>query len=238
MDFTLLAWGDEGWSDEMFRGALMTMAVAACAYVLGILIGSLFAALKLSGFLVLRVLADAYTTIVRGIPELLIIYLVFFGGGALLRSVASGIFGYEGYIDPPLFVTGMVCIGVSAGAYSAEVIRGAVLAVPVGQIEAAKAVGMNTSARFWRVLLPQVARYALPGLGNVWQLTLKETSLISVIGLVEIMRQAAVAAGSTKQPFTFYLVAGVLYLGLTSISNRGFLRAEVWANRGVRRSEA
>ena len=88
------------------------------------------------------------------------------------------------------------------------------------------------------MLVPQVARYALPGLGNVWQLTLKETSLISVIGLVEIMRQAAVASGSTKQPFTFYLVAGVLYLGLTSISNRGFLRAEVWANRGVRRSEA
>jgi octopine/nopaline transport system permease protein len=238
MDFTLLAWGDEGWSDEMFRGALMTMAVAACAYVLGILIGSLFAALKLSRFLVLRVFADVYTTVVRGIPELLIIYLVFFGGGALLRGVASGIFGYEGYIDPPLFVTGMVCIGVSAGAYSAEVIRGAVLAIPPGQIEAAKAVGMSTRQRFWRVLLPQVARYALPGLGNVWQLTLKETSLISVIGLVEIMRQAAVAAGSTKQPFTFYLVAGVLYLGLTSISNRGFLRAEVWANRGVRRSEA
>ena len=95
---------------------------------------------------------------------------------------------------------------------------------------------MSTAQRFWRVLLPQVARFALPGLGNVWQLTLKETSLISVIGLVEIMRQAAIAAGSTKQPFTFYLVAGLLYLGLTSISNRGFIRAELWANRGVRRS--
>ena len=238
MDFTLLAWGDGGWSDEMLRGALMTMAVAACAYGLGILIGALFAAMKLSRFWILRTLADVYTTIVRGIPELLIIYLVFFGGGALLRSVASGIFGYDGYIDPPLFVTGMVCIGVSAGAYNTEVIRGAVLAVPAGQIEAAKAVGMSVWQRFWRILLPQVARYALPGLGNVWQLTLKETSLISVIGLVEIMRQAAVASGSTKQPFTFYLVAGLLYLGLTSISNRGFLRAEVWANRGVRRSEA
>ena len=128
----------------------------------------------------------------------------------------------------------MVCIGVSAGAYNTEVIRGAVQAVPRGQIEAAIAIGMRPSTRFWRVLVPQVARHALPGLGNVWQLTLKETSLISVIGLVEIMRQAAVASGSTKEPFTFYLLAGLLYLGLTSISNRGFNRAEAWANKGVR----
>lgn len=236
MDFSLLAWGDAGWGDEMARGALMTMAVALCAYLLGIVIGTMFASFKLSHFMVLRILADAYTTVVRGVPELLIIYLVFFGGGTLLRTIASGVFGYEGYIDPPLFVTGMVCIGVSSGAYTTEVIRGAVLAVHAGQIEAAKAVGMSTAQRFWRVLFPQVARHALPGLGNVWQLTLKETSLISVIGLVEIMRQAAVAAGSTKQPFTFYLVAGALYLGLTSISNRGFNRAEVWASRGVRQA--
>ncbi|MEM1306271.1 MAG: ABC transporter permease subunit, partial [Pseudomonadota bacterium] len=125
--------------------------------------------------------------------------------------------------------------GVSAGAYATEVIRGAVLAVPAGQIEAAKAIGMSATQRFWRVLVPQVARFALPGLGNVWQFTLKDTSLISVIGLVEIMRQAAIASGSTKEPFTFYLTAGVLYLALTSISNKAFDRAELWANRGVRR---
>ncbi len=236
MDFSLLAFGDDGWGDEMLRGALMTMAVAVCSYLLGVVIGILFASLKLSRFVLLRLVADFYTTVIRGIPELLVIYLVFFGGGTLLRTIAAGIFGYEGYIDPPLFVTGMVCIGLSAGAYNTEVIRGAVLAVPVGQIEAAKAVGMSTAKRFWRILVPQVSRYALPGLGNVWQLTLKETSLISVIGLVEIMRSAAVASGSTKEPFTFYLVAAVLYLGLTSISNRGFLRAEAWASRGVRYS--
>ena len=236
MDFSLLTFGDEGWGDEMLSGALMTMAVAVCSYLLGGCVGILFASLKLSRFVVLRYLADFYTTVVRGIPELLVIYLVFFGGGVLLRSIASGMFGYEGYIDPPLFVTGMVCIGLSSGAYSTEVIRGAVLAVPVGQIEAAKAVGMSTAKRFWRILVPQVARFALPGLGNVWQLTLKETSLISVIGLVEIMRSAAVASGSTKEPFTFYLIAAVLYLGLTSISNRGFLHAEAWASKGVRYS--
>jgi octopine/nopaline transport system permease protein len=234
MDFSLLSFGDDGWGDEMLRGALMTMAVAVCSYLLGIVIGVFLASLKLSRLAVLRYVADFYTTVVRGIPELLVIYLVFFGGGTLLRHVASGLFGYEGYIDLPLFVTGMVCIGFSAGAYSTEVIRGAVLAVPAGQIEAAKAIGMSAGKRFWRILVPQVARFALPGLGNVWQLTLKETSLISVIGLVEIMRSAAVASGSTKEPFTFYLLAGFLYLGLTSISNRGFLRAEAWASKGVR----
>lgn len=219
----------------MLRGALMTMAVAACAYVLGIAIGAVLAAFKLSDRIYLRVFADAYTTVIRGIPELLVIYLVFYGGGELLRYIANGVFAYDGYIDPPLFITGMVCIGISAGAYSTEVIRGAVLAVPSGQLEAALAIGMSRRQRLQRILIPQVLRYALPGLGNVWQLTLKETSLISVIGLVEIMRQAAVASGSTKEPFTFYLFAAALYLGLTMISNQGFNYTERWANRGVRR---
>jgi octopine/nopaline transport system permease protein len=236
LNFSLLTWGPDGWLDQMVMGAAMTIAVALAAYALGILIGSGLAAMKLSRSLVLKGIAEVYTTIIRGIPELLVIYLVFFGGGAALRAIASGMFGYEGYIDPPLFITGMVCIGVSAGAYSSEVIRGAVQAVPKGQLEAAIAIGMTRSQRFWRVLVPQVARFALPGLGNVWQFTLKDTSLISVIGLVEIMRQAAIAAGSTREPFTFYLVAALLYLGLTSFSNRGFDWAEAWANKGVRRS--
>ena len=236
MNFSLLTWGPDGWLDQMVMGAAMTIGVALAAYALGILIGSGLAAMKLSRSLVLKGIAEVYTTIIRGIPELLVIYLVFFGGGAALRTIASGMFGYEGYIDPPLFITGMVCIGVSAGAYSSEVIRGAVQAVPKGQIEAAIAIGMTKSQRFWRVLVPQVARFALPGLGNVWQFTLKDTSLISVIGLVEIMRQAAIAAGSTREPFTFYLVAALLYLGLTSFSNRGFDWAETWANKGVRRA--
>lgn len=236
MDLTLLAWGDAGWGDQMAMGAVITILVAIAAYGLGIVIGTGLAVMKLSAVAPLRWLAELYTTVIRGIPELLVIYLVFFGGGTALRAIASGMFGYEGYIDLPIFLTGTICLAVSAGAYSAEVIRGAVLVVPKGQIEAAIAVGMSRSQRFWRILVPQVARFALPGLGNVWQFTLKDTSLISVIGLVEIMRQAAIAAGSTKEPFTFYLVAAILYLGLTSLSNRGFNKAESWANKGVRRA--
>jgi octopine/nopaline transport system permease protein len=236
LDLSLLAWGDAGWGDQMARGAVMTILVAVAAYALGVLIGAGLAAMKLSPVPPLRWLAEAYTTVIRGIPELLVIYLVFFGGGTALRAIAEGMFGYDGYVELPIFATGTICLAVSAGAYAAEVIRGAVQVVPKGQLEAAVAVGMGRAQRLRRVLVPQVARHALPGLGNVWQLTLKDTSLISVIGLVEIMRQAAVAAGSTKEPFTFYMVAAILYLGLTSLSNRGFDAAERWANKGVRRA--
>ena len=233
MDLSLLAWGAAGWGDEMAKGALVTILVALLAYALGIVLGSGIAACKLSGVAPLRWFASVYTTVVRGIPELLVIYLVFFGGGQALRAIASGLFGYEGYVDPPVFVTGVLCLGVSGAAYAAEVIRGAVQTVPRGQIEAAVAVGMSRPQRFWRVLMPQTARYALPGLGNVWQFVLKDTSLISVIGLVEIMRQGTIATGATKEPFTFYVTAAVLYLGLTAFSNQGFARAETWANKGV-----
>lgn len=226
--------GAQGWGDEMLKGAFMTLCVAVSSYLIGIVLGTMGASLKLSRLFVLRLISDIYTTLVRGIPELLIIYLVFFGGGIMLSKIGSILSGTQGFINLPVFVTGMACTSFSSGAYSSEVIRGAFLAVPAGQIEAGKAVGMNRFTLFFRILIPQVTRLALPGMGNVWQLTLKNTSLISVIGLVEIMRQSAVASGSTKEPFTFYCAAGLLYLGLTSISNQGFGRAEKWANKGVR----
>jgi octopine/nopaline transport system permease protein len=229
----LLSFGDAGWGDEMLRATLMTLAVSVASVALGLVFGTLGAAAKLSVIAPLRWLADGYTTIARGVPELLIIYLLFFGGSGAVMFVAR-LFGYDGYIELNAFTIGTLAIGTISGAYSTEVIRGAVLAVPPGQIEAAKAIGMARGLMFRRILFPQVARYALPGLGNVWQITLKDTALISVTGLVELMRQAWIAAGSTRQPFTFYLVAAALYLVLTTFSNYGFQRAEGWANRGVR----
>jgi octopine/nopaline transport system permease protein len=231
----LLSFGDAGWGDEMLRAALMTLAVSLSSMALGLVVGTLGAAAKLSVIPPLRWLAEGYTTIARGVPELLVIYLLFFGGSGAVMFV-SRLFGYDGYIELNAFTIGTFAIGAISGAYSTEVIRGAVLAVPAGQIEAAKAIGMARGLMFRRILFPQVARYALPGLGNVWQFTLKDTALISVTGLVEIMRQAHIAAGSTRQPFTFYLVAAALYLVLTTFSNYGFQRAEGWANRGVRRA--
>lgn len=234
MDLSLLGWGDAGWGDEFLRGMLMTLAVATCAFLLSLVFGTIFASFKLSRVKVLNFIGGLYTTLIRGIPELLVIYLVFFGGGTVLRHIARTLFGFDGYIDLPVFATGVLCIGVSAGAYSTEVIRGAVLAVPKGEIEAARAIGMSTALRFRRILVPQVARFALPALGNVWQFSLKDTALISIVSLVEIMRTAALGAASTKEPFTFYITAFVLFLLLASVSNRVFRRAEGWANRGVR----
>jgi octopine/nopaline transport system permease protein len=236
MDFSLLGWGNSGWGDEFFRGMIMTLAVATCAFLLSIVFGTIFAGAKLSRYRTLQVVGDIYTTVLRGIPELLVIYLVFFGGGSVLRSIANLLFGFKGYIDLPIFITGVFCIAVSAGAYATEVIRGAVLVIPKGEIEAAHAVGMTRVLRFRRILVPQAARFALPGLGNVWQFSLKETALISIVSLVEIMRTAALGAASTKEPFTFYITAFILFLFLASISNRLFRMMEIWAERGVRRT--
>ncbi len=234
MELSLLSFGEHGWGDEMLRGAVMTLVIASCSYIIGILLGGVFAWLRLSRFFIFRLISDIYTTIIRGIPELLIIYFVFYGGGTFLRYIASGLFGYEGYIDLPVFLIGIICIAMSVAAYSSEVIRGAINAVSKGQIEAAQAIAMTKKQVFLKVMLPQSLRIALPGLTNVWQLCLKDTSLISVIGLVEIMRQASIASGNTKQPFTFYFIAGLLFLIITSISNRGFLRLNTWVNKGIR----
>ena len=235
MDLELLVLGDNGWGDEMLRAALVTLMVSLSAMGIGLFI-SIFGTLsKLSNKIYVRVLADVYTTIIRGIPELLVIYLLFFGGSNAIMSLAK-LFGYYGYIELNAFVIGSVAVGAISGAYSTEVMRGAFLAIPKGQIDAAKSVGMNKFLIFTRILIPQVLRYALPGLGNVWQLTLKDTALIMVTGLVEIMRQAHVAAGSTYSPFTFYITAALLYLILTTASNRVFNSAENWANKGVRRA--
>ncbi|MBM3598402.1 MAG: ABC transporter permease [Alphaproteobacteria bacterium] len=232
----LLSWGDKGWGDELFFATLMTLAVATAAFLLGLVFGSLGAAAKLSRHGWLRAIADGYTTIMRGVPDLLVIYLFYFGGSALVTYVANKWLGTSGFVGINAFTIGALAIAILSGAYSTEVIRGAVLAIPKGEIEAARAVGMSRLLLFRRILAPQALRYALPGLGNVWQLALKETALISVTGLVEIMRQSTIAAGSTKKPFTFYAAAAVLYLVLTTLSTYAFQRAEDRSMRGMRRA--
>ena len=212
----------------------MTVAVSVSAFVLGLVFGSLGAAAKLSRKLALTGVAEVYTTVIRGVPELLVIYLLFFGGSGMIMAVGR-VFGYDGYIELNAFSIGVLAVGLISGAYSTEVIRGAVQTVHFGQIEAARACGMSRWLILRRILVPQTMRYALPGLGNVWQLTLKDTALISVTALAEIMRVAHVAAGSTRQPFLFYTTAAALYLLLTTVSTTAFERAERHANRGVRR---
>lgn len=232
--FELLSFGPTGWGDEMLRGAGVTIAVALLSYAVGILLGSLAAAAKLAGGPVLRAVAGIYTVVVRGVPALLIIWLLFFGGAGLVTWVA-GVFGYGGRVELSAFAVGVAAVGIVSGAYSAEVIRGAVQAVPKGQIEAALSLGMHRFLILRRVLIPQALRFALPGLGNVWQLTLKDTALVSVTALAELMRTAHVAAGATRDPFTFYVAAAVIYMALTTGSEAAFRWAERRSERGVRR---
>ncbi len=231
----LLSFGDKGWGDEMALATLMTLAVSVTAFCVGIVLGAFGAAAKLSRFRIVRLIADAYTTFFRGIPELLIIYLIFFGGSGFVMYLAK-IFGYHGYIEINAFVAGVAAIGLINGAFQTEVYRGAVMAVPAGQLEAARSMGMSNALMIRRILIPQVLRLALPGLGNVWLSALKETALISVTGLVEIMRQAHIASGSSQRPFLFFTVAACLFLFLTTFSGFGFRRAEGWASRGIRKA--
>ena len=227
----LLAFGDTGWGDELFRATLMTIAVSITAMIIGFSFAAIFTPLKLSKFKFLNWIANIYTTLIRGVPELLVIYLFFFGGSGAIMFVAS-MFGYNEYIEINAFVTGSFAIGIISGAYSTEVFRGAIQSIDKGQFEAAKVLGLNKFAQFYKIILPQMLRLAIPNLSNVWQITLKDTSLISVTGLVEIMRQSYIAAGSTRDPLFFYSFAAVLYLLLTFLSMKLINKLEVKCSRG------
>ena len=227
----LLYFGDKGWGDELFFATLMTIAVSITAMIIGFIFAALFTPLKLSNNKFLNSIGNAYTTVSRGVPELLVIYLFFFGGSGAIMFVAS-IFGYNDYIEINAFLTGSFSIGIISGAYSTEVFRGALQSIDKGQFEAAKVLGFNKYIYFFKIILPQMLRLAIPNLSNVWQITLKDTSLISVTGLVEIMRQSYIAAGSTRDPLFFYSFAAVLYLMLTFLSMQLLNRLETKYSKG------
>lgn len=222
----------QGFSDILLAGALMTVGLALAALALGLALGFLGAAAKLSHIAPLRWLAGLYTTVVRGVPELVLVLFTYYGGAVLVNAAAKAI-GYGQYIDISPFVAGVAALGLTFGAYATEVIRGAILAIPPGQIEAGHAFGMHRGLVYRRIIVPQVWRIALPGLGNTFLVILKETALVSVIGLEELMRKTEVAVGYTKEPFTFFLFAAVLYLGMTVVTMTVLQRLERRASRGV-----
>jgi len=229
----LLGFGPHGWGGQLLAAALMTLCVTLAALAIGAMIGSLVAWGKLSKNLTARALGDAYTTVFRGVPELLVIYLVYFGGSTLVTRIGA-LFGGEGFMGLPSFLAGAIAVGTISGSYQAEVFRGAYLAIAPGEIEAARAMGMNKAMRFRHIIVPQVMRFAIPGLGNVWQLSLKDSALISVTGLAELLRTSQVAAGSTHDYFLFFVTGGALYLLMTSFSNRVTDAAEARVGRSFR----
>ncbi len=227
----LLSFGKTGWGDELLIATMMTIAVSITAMSIGFLFALIFTPLKLSKSKFFNLIGNCYTTVIRGVPELLVIYLFFFGGSGAVMYVAS-IFGYNEYIEINAFITGSFAIGIISGAYSTEVFRGAIQSIDKGQFEASKVLGLKKSVHFFKVIMPQMLRLAIPNLSNVWQITLKDTSLISVTGLVEIMRQSYIAAGSTRDPLFFYSFAAVLYLLLTYLSMKLINKLEVRYSRG------
>ena len=229
--FEKLIFGDLGWGDELLIAMLMTIAVSICSMGLGIFIAIFAAWAKLTISKILNFIASFYTTVVRGVPELLVIYLIFFGGSSAMMKIAK-VFGYDGYIELNAFSISVVAIGLISATYSTEVLRAAFLSINKGQIEAAKTLGLSKFQIFYKILVPQVLRHAIPGLGNVWQVTLKDTSLISVTGLVEIMRQTRISSNVEHSPLTFLITAAFLYLFLTTFSGKFFNYLERQTNKG------
>lgn len=229
----VLAWGSEGYGDEILAGAWLTLRLAFASLVFGLVMGLVAAAGKLSANRAARWTAEGYTVVIRGIPEFLVVLLIFFGSNTLVGLVA-GLFTDGGGFGMNRFLAGTIALGLVFGAFASEVFRGAFLAVPKGQIEAGIACGMTPRQGFFRIRMPLMWRYAIPGLGNLWMVLLKDTSLISVIALDELLRWSKVGAESTRQPFTFYLAAAVLYLLMTAVSDLFRHRLEARASRGVR----
>jgi polar amino acid transport system permease protein len=228
----LLAWSPPGWGATLVAGLWNTLLIALGAYALGLAIGIAGAFGKLYGGPVTKDLLAVYTTLVRAVPELVLLLLIMFAAKDAINSLLGSL-GF-GPIDFSGVAAGIIVLGVVQGAYSTEVLRGAILSVPAGQIEAARAMGMPPSLVARRVTLPLMMAAAVPGLANLWLIVTKDTALLAVIGFIELTKATSLAAGTTKAFLTFYLAAGVLYLLLSLVSVAIFARIEKWARKGQR----
>lgn len=223
-----------GFGPALAAGTLMTIQLALCALLLGLVLGLAGALAKTSGNRLLMAIGGAYSTIVRGVPELLWVLLIYFGTVNLMRELGSHFGNPQLELSP--FAAGVLALALCFGAYATEVFRGALLAVPAGHREAGLALGMSRVRIYWAIILPQMWRIALPGLGNLFMILMKDTALVSVIGLEEIMRRSQIAVTATKEPFTFFLVAALIYLSLTVVAMTGLYFLERHAGRGFVRT--
>ena len=207
----------QGYGSTMLEGAWLTVSLAVLSMAVAIALGLLGAAFRLSPVRWLALMGETYATVIRGIPELVLILLIFFGGQDLVNRIAP-LLGYEDYIDINPFVAGVGTLGFIYGAYLSETFRGAFMAIPKGQGEAGMAYGMSPLRVFFRILVPQMIRLAIPGLTNNWLVLVKATALISLVGLQDMMARAKSAGDATREPFTYILLAAAVYLVITSVS--------------------
>ncbi|MCX7300211.1 MAG: ABC transporter permease [Rhodobacterales bacterium] len=227
----LLALSPPGWGGNLLRGLVNSLQIAAGAFGFGLVIGLLGASGKLYGGPVTRDLLEVYTTVVRAVPELVLILILYFIGTDLLNR-ATATMGY-GSVEISGVAAGIWVLGVVQGAYATEVLRGAIRAVPPGQFDAGRAYGMGGVMLMRRVTIPAMLPYAIPGLANLWLIATKDTALLAIVGFAELTLETKQAAGSTKAYFTFYLAAGLLYLIVTLVSTFLFHRLENRSRRGL-----
>ena len=220
---------------SILKGTWVTVAVALASVLLSVVLGLLGAWGKLAKPAAANRLADAYTTLIRGVPDLVLMLLLFYGGQQLLNDLGEAT-GWWRYLEIDQFTAGVLTIGFIYGAYMTETFRGAYLSIPRGEIEAGIACGMNGALVFRRIIWPQLVRYALPSFGNNWLVLLKTTALVSVLGLHELVWEAFTAGRSTRQLFTFFFVTFVIYLVLTAISDVGLRWLDRKYSLGVRRA--
>lgn len=231
IDFSLLALDAPGWGGALLRGFAQSIQLAAGGYALGLAIGVVGASAKLYGGRVIRDLAEIYTMVIRAVPELVLMLLFYYVGTDLMNRAAQAL-GYSGF-DVNGLLAGILVIGLVQGGYATEVIRGAIKAVPPGQIEAAQAFGMSPLKVMRRVTLPAMTPHALPGMANLWMIATKDTALLAVIGFSELTLVTRQAAGATRAYFLFFFAAGALYLLLTLVSNVILRWYERRARRGM-----
>jgi len=218
--WTLLSWGPEGWLDDIWDGVQVTVALALATFPIGLLIGFFVAVAKQSDESSMRVAGNVYTTIFRGLPELVTLFLVYFGAQIGLQQFVH-LFDPAATIEISAFVSGMIALGFVSSSYSSEVFLSAFRAIPRGQYEGGYAIGLTNGQTMRLVVLPQLIRVALPGLANLWLILLKDTALVSAVALPDILRQVGIAARVTKHAFLFYGLASLIYLVLAIISSFG-----------------
>ncbi|MBZ2402332.1 histidine ABC transporter permease HisQ [Erwinia amylovora] len=224
-----------GYSEVIFKGALVTLELALSSVVFAVLLGLIGAAAKLSNSRPLAAMSEVYTTLIRGVPDLVLMLLIFYGLQIALNQLTDFFSFAQFDIDP--MVAGIITLGFIYGAYFTETFRGAWMAVPKGQLEAATAFGFTRSQTFRRILFPAMMRFALPGIGNNWQVILKATAVVSLLGLEDVVKATQLAGKSTWQPFWFAIVAGVIYLIFTTLSNGVLWWLERRYTVGVKRAE-
>ena len=212
---------------------MLTLQVSALSLLIACVFGLAGAAAKLSSSRAARWSADIYTTLIRGMPELVLMLLIFYGGQIAINRLAESQ-GW-GYVDIPPFTAGVLTIGFIFGAYLTETFRGAILAVPRGQAEAGAAFAMTPAQVMRRIVLPQMVRHAIPGFANNWLIMIKASALVSIIGLDDMVHRAGLAAATTRAPFTFYMAVALIYLLLTSVSIFALSRLEARYSLGVKK---